>query len=681
MAEILRIEGANKKLAWALRYVARGFAVFPVHYPIDGNCSCGNRGECAENIRGRAKHPMANLAPKGKTNAVTDAETIKRWWRVEPNANFGAVPPCDCTVLDVDGSLGLKTFTELSEKYGEPLGPIVRTTRGFHVYCQFRADLANTAGVWPGIDVRNFNGYVLGIGSQHISGQFYEEDATASFDTPFGECLWPVAKRREHGGDAGDGAGAPGGGERRIAEGGRNAELTSVAGHLRNLGMADDLLFKALLLCDEAWCNPPLGGMEVARIAKNISKYAVHPPSAEVSVKVNADGEIDNEWVLRLIRDSKGQLKKLQSNVDLIIRNDSEMKGRLRLDIFSQRINCIGKAPFSRPDGGWTGNDTTKLCSWLSAKYKVGASLGEIDKLVHAIASDSPFHPVKDYLDGLKWDGTERLGNFLEDVFGAGNGEYYQKIGAGFFIGAVTRIYNPGAQVDSMLILDGAGGYGKSQSLAALVPERSWYVDMTLEFGGQEFTRMLFGKWIVDMSEGTSMKKSDADRIKATITKMVDTDRPLYSSHTVDYPRQCVFVSTANDFEISDDFAMKRRMWLVECKMANPEFVRLNRDQLWAEAVVLYKSGVKYWDVSRELIEKAHENRVVYDGWEEDITEWVVGRVTVTVKNIEIDCLGLEPNQRNFFTQARVRKCLKSIGWDTTTSRESGKVKRVWRKK
>ena len=195
MADILRIEGINKKLAWALRYAALGFGVFPVHYAIDGNCSCGNRGECADNIRGRAKHPMANLAPKGKTNAVSDIETIKRWWRVEPNANFGAVPPRNCSILDVDGALGQKTFTELSEKYGEPLGPIVRTSRGFHVYCQFRSDLANTAGVWPGIDVRNSNGYVLGIGSQHISGQFYEEDATASFDTPFGVCPWPAARR------------------------------------------------------------------------------------------------------------------------------------------------------------------------------------------------------------------------------------------------------------------------------------------------------------------------------------------------------------------------------------------------------------------------------------------------------------------------------------------------------
>ena len=677
MAEILRIEGINKKLAWALRYAASGFPVFPVHYPIGGDCSCGNRGECAENIRGRAKHPMANLAPRGKTDAVTDAETIKRWWRIEPNANFGAVPPRNCSILDVDGALGLKTFTELSEKYGEPLGPIVRTARGFHVYCQFRADLANTAGVWPGIDVRNFNGYVLGIGSQHISEQYYEEDATSSFDTPFGACTWPYEKR-----DARADAGVAGDGERRIEEGHRDSGLLSIGGHLHNLGMSNDMLFKALTLCDEAWCKPPLGAFSVAKIAKSVSKYAIHPPQIlPVKLEINGDGEIGNEWVLRLIRDSKGQLKKLPSNIDLIIRHDPETVGRLQLDVFSQRINCIGEAPFARTDGCWGSNDTTKLSSWLSAKYKVASTLGEIDKFVHAIAADNPFHPVKNYLDSLVWDGTERLGHFLDDVFGAGDSEYHQKIGAGFFVGAVTRIFNPGAQVDSMLILDGAGGYGKSQSLAALVPERSWYVDMTLEFGGQEFTRMLFGKWIVDMSEGTSMKKSDADRIKATITKMVDTDRPLYSSHTVDYPRQCVFVSTANDFEISDDFAMKRRMWLVECKMANPEFVRLNRDQLWAEAVVKYQSGVKYWDVSRELIEKAHENRVVHDSWEEDITEWVVGRVTVTVKSIEIDCLGLEPNQRNSLTQFRVRKCLKAMGWATDVIKESGKSKRAWRKK
>ena len=679
MNNIVPIEGGNKKLASALLYAKNGWAVFPLHYPIDGNCSCGNKRDCAENIKQRAKHPIWALAPNGLLNATLDPDEIRRWWRMQPSANIGAVPPKDCTVLDIDGELGLKTFHELSEKYGEPLGPIVKTASGHHLYCQYRADLPNTSKVWPGIDVRQSNGYVVGIGSQHITGVFYEEDATAPFATPFGVCEWPYERRVEL---FAEGVA----GERRIEEGHRDDGLLSIGGHLHNLGMANDMLFKALTLCDEAWCKPPLGAFGVAKITKSLSKYAIHPPRiSPVKLEINADGEIVNNWVLRLARDSKGGIKKLLSNLDLILRNDAELAGKIKLDVFSQRINCADATssgmPFIRQDGTWSANDTTKLCAWVSAKYRYGAALAEVDKIVHAIAADNGFHPVKDYLDSLTWDGTERLSYFLDDVFEAGRGEYCQKIGAGFFIGAVTRIYNPGAQVDSMLILDGAGGYGKSQSLAALVPDRSWYVDMTLEFGGQEFTRMLFGKWIVDMSEGTSMKKSDADRIKATITKMVDTDRPLYSSHTVDYPRQCVFVSTANDFEISDDFAMKRRMWLVECKSANPEYVKNNRDQLWAEAVVLYKKGEKYWDLPNDLVEEAHENRVVHDIWKETITGWVVGHATVTVVGIATDCLKLELQQMTSVVEIRIRKCLKSIGWATDVIKESGKSKRVWKKK
>ena len=665
MSKVIHIQEANKKLAWALRYAARGFGVFPVHYPIGGDCSCGNRGECAENIRGRAKHPMANLAPNGKTNAVADAETIKRWWRIEPNANFGAVPPRGCSILDVDGELGLKTFNELSEKYGEPLGPTVKTARGFHIYCQFRADLPNTAGVWPGIDVRNYNGYVLGIGSQHISGQFYEEEATASFDTPFGVCAWPYEKR--------DARGAEGGaddGERRIAEGGRNAELTSIAGHLRNLGIADDMLFKALTLCDDAWCHPPIGAMAVAKIAKSVSKYAIHPPP---KLQINADGEIGNEWVLRLNYGGKKLLPNYH-NIETILTNDKDYAGTISLDEFSQRV-MMNKREFSD-------NDATTACSWLNRKWAMQPTPVAVHAVVAKIASGNKYHPARNWLDGLAWDGQNRLEHFASDAFDVTTSAYSMAVSKNFFIQAVARIYRPGCKADCMLVLEGDQGVFKSQTMASLVPDQ-WHAEANQGFGEVDFFEAMSGKWIIEIAELQSMKGRSLEKIKQTISSTTDRYRKKYERTSIDYPRQSVFVATTNESQWLHDTSGGRRFWPLHCKSANLEYIRNTRDQLWAEAVKRFTEGEKWWEMPEEETLLEQGARMVEDSWETEISGFLdkLSRDYITTSELLRDCLGIEIGKHERAHQMRISDVLRKLGWHKPLVNIRIGNKRVWKKR
>ena len=675
MSKVIPIQDANKKLTWALRYAARGFGVFPVHYPIDGNCSCGNRGECAVNIRGRAKHPMALLAPKGKTNAVTDAETIRRWWQIAPNANFGAVPPRNCTILDVDGALGMKTFTELSEKHGEPLGPIVRTSRGFHVYCQFRADLANTAGVWPGIDVRNYNGYVLGIGSQHISEQFYEEDATSSFDTPFGACLWPVANRREHGGDAGAGAGSPGGdGERRIEEGHRDSELIIIGGHLRNLGMSSEMLFKGLTVFDEAWCKPPLGVFGVAKLAKSLSKYPIHPPRiSPVKLEINADGEINNEWVLRLNYGGKKLLPNYH-NIETILTNDADYAGTISLDEFAQRLMMNGRE--------FSDVDATAACAWFNRKWAVQPTPVAVHAVAAKIASGNKYNPVRSWLDGLAWDGQNRLEHFAGDAFDVTSSAYSMAVSKNFFIQAVARIYRPGCKADCMLVLEGDQGVFKSQTMASLVPDQ-WHAEANQGFGEVDFFEAMSGKWIIEIAELQSMKGRSLEKIKQTISSTTDRYRKKYERTSIDYPRQSVFVATTNETQWLHDTSGGRRFWPLHCKSANLDYIRNTRDQLWAEAVKRFADGEKWWEMPEEETLLEQGARMIEDSWETEISVFLdkLSRDYVTTSEILRDCLGIDVGKHERAHQMRISDVLRKLGWHKPMINIRIGNKRVWKKR
>ena len=670
MNNIVPIEGGNKKLASALLYAKHGWAVFPLHYPKDGNCSCGNKRDCATESKPRAKHPIWELAPNGLTNATLDLEEIRRWWRIQPNANIGAVPPKNCTVLDIDDELGLKTFTELSEKYGEPLGPTVKTSRGFHIYCQYRADLPNTSKVWPGIDVRQSNGYVVGIGSQHITGVFYEEDATAPFDTPFGVCAWPYEKRVE---SFTEGVA----GERRIEEGHRDNGLLSIGGHLHNLGMSNDMLFKALTLCDEAWCKPPLGAFGVAKIAKSVSKYAIHPPRIlPVKLEINADGEIDNEWVLRLIYGGKNGNILLANyhNIETILTNDKDYAGSIILDEFSQRV-MMNKQEFSD-------NDATTICAWLNRQWYMQPTPAAVHAVVSKIGSDNKYHPARNWLNGLAWDGQNRLEHFASDAFDVTTTAYSMAVSKNFFIQAVARIYRPGCKADCMLVLEGDQGVFKSQTMASLVPEQ-WHAEANQGFGEVDFFEAMSGKWIIEIAELQSMKGRSLEKVKQTISATTDRYRKKYERTSADYPRQSVFVATTNETQWLHDTTGGRRFWPLTCKSANLGYIRNTRNQLWAEAVKRLKNGETWWEMPEEETRLEQGSRMVEDSWEDEISVFLdkLSRDYVTTTEILRECLKIEAGKHEKPYQMRVADVLRKLGWAKPSGNIRIDKKRVWKKR
>jgi Bifunctional DNA primase/polymerase, N-terminal/AAA domain/Primase C terminal 1 (PriCT-1) len=260
--------GKNRKLRAALRAASYGFAVVPLHWPIDGQCSCGK-----PNCNSVGKHPFTS---HGVNDATKNKNTIRKWWREKPNANVGVATGkvSGLIILDVDPRHGgMESLRQFENETGPlPEGPAVRTGGGgFHRYFTYiDGTVGNKVGLLPGIDVRSDGGYVVYPGSVHSSGERYrwlhDMSPKKVLAPPFPASLQEVTKTRVHSSALGS--------EPTIPEGERNSTLTSLAGVMRSRGMTYRAIEAGLLQDNHLRCDPPLSDTEVRNIARSISRYA-----------------------------------------------------------------------------------------------------------------------------------------------------------------------------------------------------------------------------------------------------------------------------------------------------------------------------------------------------------------------------------------------------------------------
>lgn len=267
----LAVEPQPDRLAAALEYAAQGIAVFPLHTPSsDGSCSCRN-ADCGS----VGKHPRT---PNGVKDATTDAEQIRRWWTQWPEANIGIATGAgsDLVVIDVDGDEGEESLRRLTARHGPlPATRTAKTGRGRHLYFKHPGGKVKSKAPMsrdcPHVDSRGDGGYVVAPPSLHVSGARYVADETMPMELAAAP-TWlvaaingaePTRSDREHGA-----ANDP------IAEGSRNARLTSLAGTMRRGGMLQEAIEAALLATNSEQCAPPLPEEEVRAIARSVSSYA-----------------------------------------------------------------------------------------------------------------------------------------------------------------------------------------------------------------------------------------------------------------------------------------------------------------------------------------------------------------------------------------------------------------------
>lgn len=290
-----------------------------------------------------------------------------------------------------------------------------------------------------------------------------------------------------------------------------------------------------------------------------------------------------------------------------------------------------------------------------------------VHQAVDIHAQKCSFHPVRDYLDQLVWDRTERLADFLPQYFGAGKNEYHKTIGKMFLISMVARIFRPGCKVDHLLVIEGPQGAMKSTACQILAGE--WFSDNLPDVSvGKDVSQHLRGKWLIEVSEMHAMSRAETTQLKAFITRQEERYRPSYGRKEVIEPRQCVFIGTTNRDTYLRDETGGRRFWPVKAGVINPEALSRDRDQLFAEAVHLYHKHAKWWpdkDFERDHIVPEQAARYEPDVWEDNIREFLTlhNLERVTIGQIAREALHIDTERIGTAEQRRIAAALEILRW------------------
>lgn len=307
--------------------------------------------------------------------------------------------------------------------------------------------------------------------------------------------------------------------------------------------------------------------------------------------------EKDTEWLSKLEVDRKGNYYSTINNILLILENDPVFKGGIAFDEFEKRAVLRRNMPWRKityQDRYMTDRDDDCIEHYLENVYGI-SSTQKLKKALGVMNETCKFHPIRDYLNGLEWDGEERIENILIEYLGAADDEFTRAVTRKALCAAVTRVYEPGAKFDYVLTFVGKEGTNKSSLIDKL--GGNWYSDSLTTVQGKEAFEQLQGSWIIEIAELSAMRKAEVEAVKHFVSKRVDKFRVAYGDRVENFPRQCVFFGSTNrvDFLISADG--NRRFWPVMIGVQEPTknvFKHLTKDeinQIWAEAVELYNAG------------------------------------------------------------------------------------------
>lgn len=353
---------------------------------------------------------------------------------------------------------------------------------------------------------------------------------------------------------------------------------------------------------------------------------------------------------------------------------------------FTNRVIFLKDTPY----GGKAGRelrdvDDIKLKEWCFKTFNFEPSVNSCFEVHQMIMSRNKFHPVREWLRSLEWDGTERLPYWLEIGLGATGPEpYLNAVGTKVLVAAVKRIFEPGCKFDYMMVLEGKQGRGKSTTLAVLAsPE--WFTDSIGDIHQKDTIDNMIGKWIIEFGEIATIKKTEKEPMKAFISRQVDRIRMPYGRRAEDFPRQFIFIGSTNDSRYLQDETGNRRFWPVAIDQADLDWLKKYRDQLFAEAVVRCDLGEElYLSPEIEALAKIEqEDRFEVDEWEEPIAHLLHNQdrdfnpTTTEVFKAIGDNAFREPSD---YDLRKVGKVLRRLGWERKKIKIKGVRVHRWRK-
>ena len=417
------------------------------------------------------------------------------------------------------------------------------------------------------------------------------------------------------------------------------------------------------------------------------------------------------DWISKLSIGIDGAIENTSKNLEIILENDKNLQG-FAYNELSNRVEVIGRVPWDRPKDNrfWREADESQLRLYIDKKY-IEFKERNFEVAFNSIVDNRRFHPVRDYLDSLpKWYGVKRVEEVFIKFLSADDNDYTRAITKKTFAACVARAYHPGTKFDSIPVLDGAQGIGKSTLIKYLAGEEFFSDNLSLtDMNDKTAAEKIQGNWLIEIGELSGMKKADIEKVKSFVSTTDDKYRASYGRVVESHPRQCVIFATVNGDGRGylRDITGNRRFWIVKCnqtlqKRMWDENDKNYRDQFWSEAKEIYESGEELYlegnlldiatDYQNEALEQDERvgiveqylNRFLPTNWHEmDLykrrsflngDDFICEKGTIQrteVSNAEIwcECFGKSQSDLKSSDSYQLAAIMKQIGgWERTSS-------------
>ena len=387
----------------------------------------------------------------------------------------------------------------------------------------------------------------------------------------------------------------------------------------------------------------------------------------------------DVNWGAHLDVTDKGPRATLSNAVTVLQIDPDWIPDALHYDEFLHRVLVRDGTTLRE----WRDDDDTRLTVYLQQGVgMIGLGESVVASAVRYVARQRVRHCVRTYLESLTWDGTERLAHAFEDFWGITPAEnqssdYIRAVSANFFRGLVARVYQPGCQLDTMVVFEGEQGTRKSSALRTI--GGPWYMAATESVSSKDFQQTLPGEWLVEIPELDAFSRSDRERVKSIISTPTDRYRPSYGRHAADHPRQCVFAGTTNRDDWGNDDTGLRRFWPVRCSGdILLDSLAAARDQLFAEALTTYRAQASWWEVPRDGAITAQADRQSEDVWTDLVLDYLLGKTDVAIHDVLADACKVPPAHMTHIHKLRIGSILRLAGWKKSNLRRSRKQGKRW---
>lgn len=378
-----------------------------------------------------------------------------------------------------------------------------------------------------------------------------------------------------------------------------------------------------------------------------------------------------------LAKDSKQIPHSTLSNASVILRFHPAFAGKIWLDTFRDKIyhTLTGAARI------WSDADSRRVTAFIQQSLQLPKfNTMHVNEAAQHAAECNQHNSVVEWLDSLEWDGIPRLDEWLADSLGVERNEYNRAVSNNWPISMVARAFKPGCQVDTMPVLEGYMGRGKSTFLEILGGE--WYKTLPMAFGDKDFLQAMQGAWLIEIPDMTGFSRREHTQVISTISTRTDEYRKSYGRHTEAHQRVAVFAATSETDDYINDTRGRRRYWPLRCKSIDLDVLRAQREQVFAEAVMKYRAGAS-WHIMPESADAEQLDRAPDDLWSNTVLNYAehlwVSNIAVTSHRILLDAIDMKLALQTDSEKRRVAKIMRENGWIQVRDHTGRRWKKVER--